>query len=497
MRLHIRAAVATEREHAMTLTENMSWDTRGAPVPVPPATTGETTEEDVDISAVFWLDLARQTRATRCWLDLECGARGLRGPEPTGATGRLATCCAIIAIPPCSLGVFGGRGKMRQASGGNSRIEAKRFKKAKRSQRPRGACAKTAGTMMNPHMEMPTVQGEGAEERRDSYLRHSELLVDADNAEDPVERMLIVCRLLFSFCCDILRTSDQVTDVPIPTLGYHHIARKELGACPGGNLRLHLQEICTFSSQTQAAALSHQKGVVRTTMTVALRPWARTKGMVLPGKGSVQIQLEGGAVVQLDRYREEYTMTFPSLVVHSPLTDDSLADFSGQAGITCLESGLEAKINFKANHAVKGVVQQLNSKGSTMEVLLPDSMKTKVLHQLSGRWDKRITITNRNPEKPPLIEDQPGSLLFDAHQDQGNGCYINKRIDLGVSFHATSHTKRGPALSTTDLKLLCPPQIAAPWSLAAAKALEHFPRRSHVHRSGQVGQHVHCEEGGG
>ncbi|QDZ18606.1 hypothetical protein HOP50_02g11100 [Chloropicon primus] len=283
--------------------------------------------------------------------------------------------------------------------------------------------------MMNHAIEVPPTAE--TEERRDSYLRHSELLVDADSAEDPVERMLIVCRLLFSFCCDILRTSDKVTDVPIPTLGYHHIAREELGTCPGGNLRLHLQEICTFSSQTQAAALSHQKGVVRTTMTIALRPWARTKGMLLPGSKSVQICLEGGAVVQLDRYREEYTMTFPSLVIHSPLTEDSIADFAGQAGITCIESGLEAKLNFKANHAVKGVVQQITSKGSSMEMLLPDSLKTKVLHQLTGRWDKRITITNRNPEKPPLIEDQPGNLLFDAHQDQGNGCYINKRLDIG------------------------------------------------------------------
>lgn len=285
---------------------------------------------------------------------------------------------------------------------------------------------------MNAHMEMPAIPAEAAEERRDSYLRHSELLVEADKAEDPVERMLIVCRLLFSFCCDILRTSDQVTDVPIPTLGYHHIARKDLGTCPGGNLRLHLQEICTFSSQTQAAALSHQKGVVRATMTVALRPWARTKGMpVVPGSKSVQICLEGGAVVQLDRYREEYTMTFPSLVVHSPLTEDSLADFAGQAGITCLESGIESKINFKANHAVKGVIQRISAKGKSMEMLLPNSLKAKVFHQLSGRWDKRITITNRNPEKPPLIEDQPGNLLFDAHQDQGNGCYINKRLDIG------------------------------------------------------------------
>ena len=162
-------------------------------------------------------------------------------------------------------------------------------------------------------------------------------------------------------------------------------------------------------------------------MTIALRPWARTKGLILAGSKSVQICLEGGAVVQLDRYREEYTMTFPSLVVHSPLTEDSLADFSGQAGITCLESGIEAKINFKANHAVKGTVQQIPPKGASM--LLPT--RTKVFHQLAGRWDKRITITNRNPEKPPLIEDQPGNLLFDSHEDQGPGCYINKRINIG------------------------------------------------------------------
>jgi hypothetical protein len=269
---------------------------------------------------------------------------------------------------------------------------------------------------------------ENEEERKDSYHRHSQLLVDADNAEDPVERMLIVCRLLFSFCCDILRTSDQVTDVPIPTLGYHHIARKELGTCPGGNLRLHLQEICTFSSQTQAAALSHQKGMVRATMTIALRPWARTKGLILAGSKSAQICLEGGAVVQLDRYREEYTMTFPNLVVYSPLTEDSLADFIGKAGITCVESGIEAKIKFKANHQVKGVVQQIPPKESSM-LKLPS--KAKVFHQLAGRWDKRITLTNRNPEKPPLIEDQPGNLLFDSHQDQNAGCYINKRIDVG------------------------------------------------------------------
>ncbi len=138
-------------------------------------------------------------------------------------------------------------------------------------------------------------------------------------------------------------------------------------------------------------------------------------------------------------------MTFPSLMVHSPLTEDSLADFAGQAGITCLESGIEAKIHFKANHAVKGVVQQISSRGSSMEKLLPTSMRTKVFHQLAGRWDKRITISNRNPEKPPLIEDQPGNLLFDSHQDQGNGCYINKRLDISVSARERASGRREKA----------------------------------------------------
>ena len=86
---------------------------------------------------------------------------------------------------------------------------------------------------------------------------------------------------------------------------------------------------------------------------------------------------------------------------------------------------------------MKGVVQQITSKSSAVEKLLPNSMRTKVFHELSGRRDKRITITNRNPEKPPLIEDQPGNLLFDSHQDQGNGCYINKRLDIGVSMTET------------------------------------------------------------
>ena len=274
-------------------------------------------------------------------------------------------------------------------------------------------------------------------------MRHSALLVDADKAEDPVERMLIVCRLLFSIICDVLRTSDQVSDIPIPTLGFHYIGRKELGPCtsPGGNLRLHVQEICTFSSKTQAAAYN-TKGAVRATMTIALRPWARTKGQLIGGSRSAQIIFEGGAVVQLDRYREEYTMTFPSLNIASPLNEDTTADYAGQATVMCVESGIEAKINFNRNHAIKGVIQQIPPRpASAAQQMLQQLQRTKVYHQIAGRWDKRVTITHRNPEKPPLIEDQPGNLLFDAHQDQWPGCYINKRIDIGVSSRSTERER--------------------------------------------------------
>ena len=134
-------------------------------------------------------------------------------------------------------------------------------------------------------------------ERPDKFVRHGRVLAIVDAREGgPEERMLAVLQLVFTYLCDILRPSEGIFDVPRPILGEHLISRRDIGPAVGGTLAVLVQEIATFDTKAQVASVGRE-GELRATMTVALRPWARTQGKIIVKSVGVELHMEGGALV--------------------------------------------------------------------------------------------------------------------------------------------------------------------------------------------------------
>ena len=279
-------------------------------------------------------------------------------------------------------------------------------------------------------------------ERPDKFVRQGRVLaLAAQPAESPaareegtMERLLSVVRLTFMALADVLRVGDGMSDIPRPIVGEHYIGRRDLGPCKGGTLSLQVQEICTFDEKSQVA---HQprwpKEELRATMTVAVRPWARTQGKLILNNVTLELNLEGGAVVQLDRHREEYQIRFPAMRFTQPLDPaETVCDFAGQAEVSCPENRLEARIEFRSGSAVRGTIvrhRQPAQDASAFSALTSELKGPKVMAMLRGRWDRQVLVTQRKHPKGGFTPGEE-ALLYDASTGYPKHLKVNKHMDV-------------------------------------------------------------------
>ena len=292
------------------------------------------------------------------------------------------------------------------------------------------------------HQDPAAAAAKKKRERPDKFVRQGRILALAAQPlevatapdEGHMERLLSVVRLAFMATADLLRVGDGMGDIPRPIIGEHYIGRRDLGPCMGGSLSLQVQEICTFDEKSQVA---HQprwpKEELRATMTVAIRPWARTQGKLILNNVTLELNLEGGAVVQLDRHREEYQIRFPALRFTQPLDPaETTCDYFGQAEITCPENRLEARIEFRSNSAVRGTIvrhRRPAQEASTFTALTNELKGPKVLAMLRGRWDRQVLVTQRRHPKGGFTPGEE-ALLFDASTGYPKHLKINKHLDV-------------------------------------------------------------------
>jgi len=279
-------------------------------------------------------------------------------------------------------------------------------------------------------------------ERPDKFVRQGRVLaLAAQPAESPaareagtMDRLLSVVRLTFMVLADVLRVGDGMGDIPRPIVGEHYIGRRDLGPCKGGSLSLQVQEICTFDEKSQVA---HQprwpKEELRATMTVAVRPWARTQGKLILNNVTLELNLEGGAVVQLDRHREEYQIRFPAMRFTQPLDPaETACDFVGQAEVSCPENRLEARIEFRAGSAVRGTIVRHRRPvrdASAFSALTSELKGPKVMAMLRGRWDRQVLATQRKHPKGGFTPGEE-ALLYDATTGYPKHLKVNKHMDV-------------------------------------------------------------------
>lgn len=59
-------------------------------------------------------------------------------------------------------------------------------------------------------------------------MRHGRLLAAANQAPEPLERLLGVVRLVLGLVADIARSSSEVLDTPVNILGQHFVTNREI-----------------------------------------------------------------------------------------------------------------------------------------------------------------------------------------------------------------------------------------------------------------------------
>ncbi|KAI3424282.1 hypothetical protein D9Q98_009837 [Chlorella vulgaris] len=255
-----------------------------------------------------------------------------------------------------------------------------------------------------------------ATKQQDRHTQLGGLLMRADLAPSPLERMLAVCRALLCLTTDLLRPGAAFGDTPAVVLGQHYLSRRQLaGKHRGDAMQLYLQELCSHVTlgPTQhpkytappaaagaglpAAAAPAPSGPV-VQMQLRLRPAVAARqqqgGLLAQlggGKGVgpadaapaawVECSLEGGLTIVLPRHGETYAATLPTLVLAAPLAQACPLDFCGSATVACQATGLATSLTFKpfAGGKVKGGVDTLLGEGRQQVVAISGSWQGSVV----------------------------------------------------------------------------------------------------------------------
>ncbi|EFN51587.1 hypothetical protein CHLNCDRAFT_140100 [Chlorella variabilis] len=260
--------------------------------------------------------------------------------------------------------------------------------------------------------------------------RHTQLgglLLRAELAPDPLERMLAVCRALLCMTTDLLRPGKGFGDTPTVMLGQHYLSRRQLaGKHRGDAMQVFLQELCSheplgptphskYTAPPASLAAAAPPPVPAAQLRLGLRPAAAArqqqggllaqlggggKAAAAGGEGAppawVECSLEGSVIIVLPRHAETYTCTLPSLVLAGPLAQECPLDFSGDAAISCEATSLSLALHFRPfrGGSVKGSVEALQGEGRQQ------------LASISGSWQGAVTA-----ESP-----EGSGVLFDASQ---------------------------------------------------------------------------------
>ncbi|PRW20386.1 oxysterol-binding -related 5 isoform X2 [Chlorella sorokiniana] len=274
--------------------------------------------------------------------------------------------------------------------------------------------------------------------QQDRHTTLSGLLLRAEAAPDPLERMLAVCRALLYVDTDLLRPGRSFGDTPTAILGQHYLSKRQLAEKHRGDaMHVFLQELCSHeplpvtqhAKYTAAAAAAPAAGAatsqaapapaatlqLRFTPSAVARQQQSSLRDKLPGggKGSkssgadkggsaaqplawVECALEGEFTVTFPRHAETYTCMLPALVLAAPLAQDCPLDLAGMLTVGCEATGLAAELAFRPfrGGAVQGAVGVLSGKGH------------QAVASIAGSWQGVVTA-----------ESVEGSgVLFDAAQ---------------------------------------------------------------------------------
>jgi len=276
--------------------------------------------------------------------------------------------------------------------------------------------------------------------QRDVHARHGGSLALAERAEESLDRLLLVVRMLFQFLNDLVAPSGQMENCPLITLGSHVISQRQLppGASPGpGAPILYLQEMSFYDGEQVEPYCRRPEGLERAVFDLHIYPQAKVKGKKFSRHTSIRVSLmgrEGGGSSQgrihFRRHNETYFFSLPDLWIDNPLgiggsssadgTNPSLISSSsssplhhhhkdssttlselnylGTMVVSCPANGLECTLEFKPHALVKGEVTRLESSSTNA-----NGSGRSLLCQLNGAWDSSVQASSRRLDASGLV----------------------------------------------------------------------------------------------
>ncbi|KAL6772352.1 hypothetical protein ACKKBG_A29890 [Auxenochlorella protothecoides x Auxenochlorella symbiontica] len=224
--------------------------------------------------------------------------------------------------------------------------------------------------------------------KMDRHTSIASLLLKADLAPDPLERMLAISRVVITYTLDLLRAGQGMGETPVVILGQHIMSHRDLAEKHRGDaVVVMLQEICSYDPE---ARVTHIQGKARGPEVAELALQAVPSCAVRAARGAlgtlgqvsaapyVEVTLKGNGRVSLPRQDEVYTFTLPLLHLTEPLAEVCPLELAGNCTVTCPATGLTLTLKFRDEHSVKGSIVK---RGSEARIAI-----------FSGRWDGAVNV---------------------------------------------------------------------------------------------------------
>ncbi|KAA6398036.1 MAG: putative Oxysterol-binding protein [Streblomastix strix] len=240
-------------------------------------------------------------------------------------------------------------------------------------------------------------------ERFTDFITHSQLLHDAIDKDDPVERLIGITGWYFS------GWHPQSKGVKKPynaTLG-------EIFRCfwvhEDGTKTWYLAEQVSHHPPITALRFENkEKG-----WTIACSLYTKTKFL----GNSVVCILEGQAHLKLINRKETYVFCMPSVYCRGILIGRLAVEVSGDTKIICKKTGLQSFMDFKSKGMIFGKYNQVVGKivHLTGDKKKDEQAKGKKIVSLQGDWTQVLTVKDERKTGPRINNGEP----FEAFNIKG------------------------------------------------------------------------------
>lgn len=304
-------------------------------------------------------------------------------------------------------------------------------------------------------------------------IQYSHYLQLADQSDDPIERMELICAFLIaSLSVNCHRIIKPFNPLLYETYEYDHELED------GSHVKAVSQQVSHHPPIT-AACCESDNFVYSGVVNPKIKFWGR----------SIEISHDGSCRIHLKHHKETYIFKAVPCSVHNIIVGKLWFEHHGPLDIRCLETGFQANLMFKQAgwfsndlHRFDGFISSEGPKGSSS-----DRKKHRFLY---GKWSNYIKSVDigdyekymrENQQKLFKIPDSPdhgGEELQESANNNNNNSITKKELpQTGSSkslFKSGSGDKKGGYTKSESIQSLDIPNSRTLWRLEAQYLSEYY-----------------------